>query len=233
MATNITDEQRAAVPANVLADMQAARESDAPEFKDITDAPFNVTVSWFALGKPPFKDLAEALNMTQGRAAEYVRRMLKATGHEDLSPRGRSTGSSSGTGVRKVTEAEAQVQALLEQAKEEMDSLQTRVSETQEAAGSFDPEAWIAAQAKAMQAQLDQLTERLEAWTANTDDVASKAADAEGARLRKVADDTEGEAGKALAIAESNVEKFETMLALLAETSEEPSQPPAEQPSAE
>lgn len=205
-----------AVPANVLADMQG--KLDAGE---ITKAPFDATVEWFTQGKD-YEATAKALNITKGRAAEYVRRVLVTSGHGDLTPRGANgqTRSTGGGSVRKVSDAQAQIEALLEQAREQVTNLQQQVTEARAAADGFTPEGWVEAQVTAMEAQVAELQARLAAFTEDTDGAATNAANEEATRLRKRADDVQAEVEQQLTTAEANVGKFEQMVALMAEANE-------------
>lgn len=207
-----------AVPANVLADMQAALKNK--DVKEVTQAPFDATVAWFTHGKD-YQAVADALKITKGRAAEYVRRVLVASGHADLTPRG-ANGAQRGGGVRKVSDAEAQIEALLEQAREQVANLQQGVTEARAAAEGFDPDQWRTEQITAMEAQVAELQARLDAWQTDADEVGSKAATEEQARLVKRADEMQGESEQQLAIAEANVGKFEQMLALMQDTETAP-----------
>lgn len=169
-----------------------------------------------------YKNVAERMNITEGRAAVYVRDGLVALGRGDETPRGNSqgSGSGSGVGVRQVSDFEAQLQSLVERNREVAEQLGTEVSEAQEAAASFDAEKYVAEEMERLEKAVTEAQERLVAWSENTDDVATKAAEGEGKRLQDRADSLTENSGKQIDTATAAADQAEAFLATLVEQAE-------------
>lgn len=162
-----------------------------------------------------YKNVAERMNITEGRAAVYVRDGLVQLGRGDETPRGNGTGQRT-SGIT-VSEPIAQMEQLLEQNRETIDRLQTEIDEADEALGSHDDAKFVAEEEAKLQRALTEAGERLEAWLTDKDGIASKAAEAEGKRLAERAEKIRKDHETQLAIAAKAVEAFESTLAMMRE----------------
>lgn len=169
-----------------------------------------------------YKVVAERMGITEGRAAVYVRDGLVQLGRGDETPRGNSqgSGSSSGVGVRQVSDFEQQLQNLIDRNKEIAEQLQTEISEAQEATSTFDADSYIAAEQERLEQAVKDCEARLLAWSENTDDIASKQAEAEAKRLKDRADALTEQSGQQIEKATAAAEQAEAFLATLAEQHE-------------
>src|SRR4051794_36494498 len=90
-----------------------------------------------ALPEPrSYKAVAEAMKITNGRAAAYCREAAVKLGKEDLLPRG-----GNGVEAAQVTPAEM-MQAEVAKLTAQVQQAEARIEQAQADAGGFDPEGW-------------------------------------------------------------------------------------------
>lgn len=187
----------------------------------ITPAIKNALEKWDSLprNERSYKKVAAMLNITEGRAADYVRKGLIASDRADETPRGAS-GNGGGTRVKAVSDFEQQLKDLVDQNRAVADELTTQINEAQEAASNFDPDEFRKAEGERREKALAEAQAALTAWQENTDDVAEKAAAAEQTRLTERAERLLEANEKEIATASKAAEQAEAMLATLTEQDE-------------
>jgi hypothetical protein len=168
-----------------------------------------------------YKNVAERMNITEGRAAVYVREGLVALGRGDETPRGNGTGTSS-RATREVSDFEAQLEAMVEQNRAVADDLDTQVSEAAEDAANFDPEKYIEGETKRLTDAVAEAQRKLSAWTEDKDGATTKAATEQGERLRKRAESLAEANAEQIVKARTAADMAEKMLANYKESIEVP-----------
>lgn len=160
-----------------------------------------------------YKAVSERMNITEGRAAVYVREGLLALGRGDETPRGNGERRSS-TGPT-VSEPVAQMEALVATNEETVERLQAEIDEAAEASANFTGEKFIAEEQAKLQRAADEAIARLTAWSDNADEVATKAASAEEERLSKRAEQILTDHEKQLATAQRAIDAFNQTLDIM------------------
>lgn len=169
-------------------------------------------------GDKSYKKVGEIMDITTGRAAVYVREGLVALGRGDETPRGNGGTSTSAKPTREVSDFEAQIEAMVEQNRAIADDLETQVSEAQADAANFDPTKFVEGEIKRLTDAVAEAQAKLTAWSENKDDVATKAAQEQGERLRKRADSLTEANAEQIEKARAAAEQAEAMLATMRES---------------
>lgn len=169
-----------------------------------------------------YKAVAERMNITEGRAAVYVREGLVAQGRGDETPRGNGTRSSNAPAV---SEPVAQMEALVATNEETVERLQAEIDEAAEAASNFTTEKFIAEEEARLRKAAEDAAARLVEWTEDKDDVASKAAAAEDERLTKRATQILTDHEKQLATAMRAIDAFTQTLDIMRAAEEQANEP--------
>lgn len=193
---------------NNTTDALRPREADALAAWDSLDG-----------GDKTYKNVADILSITEGRAGVYVRDALNKTGRGAETPRAQgSTG-----GRRKATSVvnpfRQQLESLLEQNRTTVESLSEQINEAKANSADFDPD-------KAISEHTEALTERLKAAQAALDafegDVAQQWATERAEQLSKQADSIEETVSEQLVQAQANVQMAEATLAMMPAPAEGP-----------
>jgi hypothetical protein len=173
-----------------------------------------------------YATVAQKLNITEGRAADYVRQAWTKSGREG-SPTGGKRGRRPSNAEPVVDDFTAQLTGMVERNREAVDRFSTEIDEARAAAEGFQPEEFVAAEGERLEQAAIEARARADAWQANEGDVATQAAEAEQKRLTEQADAITTRNEQALAKAEAALAQAEQMLALV---SEQPTEQPTEQP---
>lgn len=159
-----------------------------------------------------YKRVSEIMNITEGRAAVYVRDGLVQLGRGDETPRGQGN-SGGGTRVSaEVPDFVQQMRDLITRNRDVADRLQTDINEATEAAEAFDGDEYIAAEAERLTNAVREAELALEGWVNNMDEVATKSAEAEAERLANRAKTLDTTASEQITNALAAAEQAEAFL---------------------
>lgn len=166
-----------------------------------------------------YKKVASIINVTEGRAADYVRKGLIASDRADETPRG-ANGSGTGTRTPAVSDFEQQLKDLADQNRATADDLNTQIQDAQKAAADFEAEAYMTSEREKREQAVADAQKALTAWTEDTDGVATKAAEAEQKRLTERAEKLVEANGKQIETATAAADQAAEMLARMVEQRE-------------
>lgn len=160
--------------------------------------------------------VAEAMNITDQRASEYVRRAARMTGETDLLPRSTRGG---GRKPKPVSPAEVQMQALIDALDEQVNGYETRLNEAKSNLAQItdDPEAAIASETRRLDEAAKSARERATEF-AKKKAVQAEWLTAEQERLTERVTQVENDANEQVEAAKRERERIETVLAMLADT---------------
>lgn len=155
-------------------------------------------------------------NITEPRAAVYVREYLTTIDKLDETPRRGASGG--GSQNRAITTGNGMLDATLamrEQWLSEQDRVRSLVNDATAAVETFDATEYIEETAEHLREQLAEVQKRLDAWTSNENNVATESADLYLKDLTKRRDDVTGQSTDALGNLDKQVDLANNTLKMI------------------
>ena len=161
---------------------------------------------------------ADGSTITEGRASGYVREALTKSGRADELPT-RGNGSTVTPTTHKAQTPLEMMKAAVETMRANIANVERRQADATEAAESFDPEAFKAAEETKLADAVKAAQAALKAWRDDADGAATKAAEAKATALRERAEHVTKETEATLEALRKDLSQYESAVALFEQTS--------------